>query len=224
MSQIIILIFLGWILVKEVSVEGKSNRYLYKRHSSVTFSNSYLYERQWSENIEKSLNPIWYFFPGLGDQWPGMAKALMPIDIFANKIEECAQILKPYNIDLKHLLLSDDKNSMSTMTNKFIATTSLQIALVEVLHMLDIKPNGIIGHSFGEIACAYADGCLSTKEAVLTSYMRGYITEGDKEIPKGLMAVVGLSYNETKKLCPKDVYVVCDNAKDLVTISGNEIQ
>jgi fatty acid synthase len=153
-----------------------------------------------------------------------MAKALMPIDIFANKIEECAQILKPYNIDLKDLLLSDDKNSMSTMTNKFIATTSMQIALVEVLHKLDIKPDGIIGHSFGEIACAYADGCLTTEEAVLTSYMRGFITEGDKEIPKGLMAVVGLSYNETKKLCPKDVYVVCDNSKDLVTISGNEIQ
>jgi hypothetical protein len=63
-----------------------------------------------------------------------MAKALMPIDVFANKIEECARILKPFNVDLKHMLLSDDKNSMSTMTNKFIATTSMQIALVEVLH------------------------------------------------------------------------------------------
>jgi fatty acid synthase len=150
-----------------------------------------------------------------------MAKALMPIDIFANKIEECAQILKPFNVDLKHMLLNDDKNSMSTMTNKFIATTSMQIALVEVLQKLDITPDGIIGHSFGEIACAYTDGCLTTEEAVLTSYWRGVITESDDKIPRGTMAAVGLSYNETKKMCPKGVFVVCDNSKDSVTISGN---
>jgi fatty acid synthase len=180
----------------------------------------YEYIRQFSELIGKSSKPVWFFFPGLGGQWPAMAKALMPIDIFANKIEECVQILKPFNVDLKHILLNDDKNSMSTMTNKFIATTSMQIALVEVLKKLDITPDGIIGHSFGEIACAYADGCLTTEEAVLTSYWRGIITENDRKIPKGLMAAVGLSFNEVRKICPKGVDVVCDNSKDSVTISG----
>ncbi|CAK9854874.1 unnamed protein product, partial [Sphagnum jensenii] len=182
-----------------------NNGYEYKRHSSVL--------------NDKTSKPVWFFFPGLGGQWPAMAKALMPIDIFANKIEECAQILKPFNVDLKYMLLTEDKNSMSTMTNKFIATTSMQIALVEVLQKLDITPDGIIGHSFGEIACAYADGCLTTEEAVLTSYWRGVITESDHKIPKGLMAAVGLSWDETKKMLPKGVHVVCDNSKDLVTIS-----
>jgi len=180
----------------------------------------YEYKRQFSVMNEKTLRPIWFFLPGLGGQWPAMAKALMPIYIFANKIEECVQILKPFNVDLKYMLLTDDKNSMSTMTNKFIATTSMQIALVEVLKKLDIIPDGIIGHSFGEIACAYANGCLTTKEAVLTSYWRAIITENDHKIPKGLMAAVGLSYNEARKICPKGVNVVCDNSKDSVTISG----
>jgi len=49
-----------------------------------------------------------------------MAKALMPIEIFANKIEECHQILAEFRVDLKHLLLSDDKNTMSTMTNNSV--------------------------------------------------------------------------------------------------------
>ncbi len=197
------------MLIKQINGSNKQFEYQYKRQSSVL--------------VGKTLKPVWFFFPGLGGQWPAMAKALMPIDIFANKIEECAQILKPFNVDLKHMLLSDDKNSMSTMTNKFIATTSMQIALVEVLQKLDITPDGIIGHSFGEIACAYADGCLTTEEAVLTSYWRGVITESDHKIPKGLMAAVGLSYNEAKRMCPKGVEVVCDNSKDLVTISGKKI-
>jgi fatty acid synthase len=195
------------MLIKQINGNNEQIQYQYKRQSTVL--------------VEKTLKPVWLFFPGLGGQWPAMAKALMPIDLFANKIEECAQILKPFNIDLKHMLLSDEKNSMSTMTNKFIATTSMQIALIEVLHKLDIIPDGIIGHSFGEIACAYADGCLTTEEAVLTSYWRGIITESDKNIPKGTMAAVGLSFNETKTMCPKEVFVVCDNSKDSVTISGN---
>ncbi len=180
----------------------------------------YEYIKQSSIFIDKVTKPIWFLFPGLGGQWTAMAKALMPIDIFADKIEECVQILKPYNIDLKYLLLSDDKNTMSSLTNKFVATTAIQIALFEVLLKLDIIPDGIIGHSFGEIACAYADGCLTTEEAILTSYWRGVVAESDQSIPKGLMAAVGLSWEEMKKLCPKGVYVVCNNAKDLVTISG----
>ena len=168
----------------------------------------------------KSVRPVWFIFPGLGGQWVGMAKALMPIKIFADKIEECHQILKEFGVDLKYLLLSEDKNSMSSMTNKFCATTALEMALFDVMQALDITPDGIIGHSFGEIAAAYADGCLTTREAITITYIRGSVTESDKKIPKGLMAVVGMPWAETKKLCPPGVSVVCNNAKDSVVISG----
>ena len=168
----------------------------------------------------KTQRPVWFLFPGLGGQWTGMAKALMPIKIFGQKIEECHEILQPFGIDLKRLLLSDDKNSMSTMTNKFCATTAIEIALFDLIVSLNIKPDGIIGHSFGEIACAYADGCLTTREALLVTYIRGVVTESDKKIPKGLMAVVGMSWTEAKKICPKGVSAVCNNAKDTVVLSG----
>ena len=181
---------------------------------------SYEYKRQSSVLTDKTQRPIWFLFPGLGGQWSGMAKALMPIKIFADKIDECHEILKPFGIDLKHLLLSEGKNTMSTMTNKFCGTTALEIGLFEVMKALNITPDGIIGHSFGEIAAAYADGCLTTREALLITYIRGNVTENDKKIPKGLMAVVGMSWNEAKKVCPKGVSVVCNNAKDTVVFSG----
>ncbi|CAG2108143.1 unnamed protein product, partial [Medioppia subpectinata] len=87
---------------------------------------------------------------------------------------------------------------------------------------LDITPDGIIGHSFGEIACAYADGCLNTREAMVVISFRGTFTEGNKTLPKGLMAVVGLPKFEAQKLCPNGVYIACNNAKDSVVISGLE--
>jgi fatty acid synthase len=95
--------------------------------------------------------------------------------------------------------------------------------MFDVLQKLNIIPDGIIGHSFGEIACAYADGCLSTKEALLASFYRGFVTENDLNIPKGLMAVVGLSWDETKKICPKGVHVVCNNSSDAAVVSGKTI-
>lgn len=192
-----------------------------KKANDLMNSSEYQYKRQYSVFAEKSVRPLWILFPGLGGQWVGMAKALMPIKIFAEKIEECQQILEPFGIDLKHLLLCEDKDSMSTMTNKFCATTALQIALFEVIKALNLTPDGIIGHSFGEIACAYADNCLTTREALLVSLKRGVITESDERIPKGLMAVIGMSWNEVKPMCPKGVSVVCNNSKNTVVVSGN---
>lgn len=55
---------------------------------------------------------------------------------------------------------------------------------------LGIEPDGFIGHSFGEIGCAYVDKCFSKKEALMTAYYRG-ITSLEIDTVKGYMAVIG---------------------------------
>src|SRR5882757_4529917 len=105
----------------------------------------YKYTKQISCLKEKTLRPLWVVFPGLGGQWPAMAKALMEIKIFADKVEECHQILQEFGIDLKHMLLSEDKTTISIMIAKFLATTAIEIALFSIIKALDIRPDGIIG-------------------------------------------------------------------------------
>ena len=64
------------------------------------------------------------------------------------------------------------------------------MALVDVLRTLGIAPDGIVGHSLGEQACAYADGGLTAEETVLCAYWRGRcILEAN--LPAGSMAAVG---------------------------------
>lgn len=66
----------------------------------------------------------------------------------------------------------------------------LQVALVDVLRTLGIEPDGIVGHSVGELGCAYADGCLTAEETVMSAYWRGRcVSEAD--LPAGGMAAVG---------------------------------
>jgi len=73
---------------------------------------------------------------------------------------------------------------------QFWLTFCFQVALVDVLRTLGIEPDGILGLSLGEVACAYADGCLTAEETVMTAYWRGRCI-AEANLPAGAMALVG---------------------------------
>ena len=66
----------------------------------------------------------------------------------------------------------------------------LQVALVDVLNALGMSPDGIIGHSVGELGCGYADGSLTARETVLAAYWRGRCIVV-AELEDGALAAVG---------------------------------
>lgn len=94
-----------------------------------------------------------------------------------------------------------------------------QIGLVDVLYSVDIKPDYIIGHSAGELGCAYADGCITAEQMILSAYSLGLVFS-DTNINHGSMVDVGLSYNELQDICPSDIDIACQNAANSVSISG----
>jgi fatty acid synthase len=166
--------------------------------------------------------PLVFLFPGFGCQWQAMGKCLMDLEIFSKKIDELAIILSELNIDLRHILTSDCEKSMKTCTSIFVAITAIQIALVEVLNSIEIKPDFIVGHSFGEIACAYADGSLSAREAILCSYWRGNCLEISSIIP-GAMIAVEMTWEQAIDKCKgKGIIAACHNSEKSVTLSGPE--
>lgn len=95
--------------------------------------------------------PIWFVYPGMGSQWPAMGKDLMVFDCFRQSIEKIANILKPFDIQLVDLLVNSTQESFDNIVNTFVAITAIQIAMTDMLKVLNIEPEGIIGHSFGEI-------------------------------------------------------------------------
>jgi fatty acid synthase len=75
-----------------------------------------------------------------------------------------------------------------------------QIALTDLLWRVGVEPDGIVGHSTGEMCCGYADGCLTLTQTMLLAYYRGraIIDNGIS----GAMAAVGLTWDETIKRVP----------------------
>ena len=107
--------------------------------------------------------------------------------------------------------------------------TAVQMALVNLLSSWSINPIGVVGHSSGEIAAAYASGAITFETGVLLAYHRG--TTAAKllqEFPaiKGAMLAIGGPQADIdaflKSHSTQDTVKACVNSPASVTISGDE--
>ncbi|CAG4933491.1 unnamed protein product [Colias eurytheme] len=164
-------------------------------------------------------NPLWFVYSGMGSQWTGMGAELMRISVFAKAIQRCHEVLKPKGVDLINIITSSDKTIFQNILHSFVGIAAVQIGLTDVLTALGIVPDKIIGHSVGELGCAYADGCLTAEETILSAYSRGLVSVQTPFI-KGSMAAVGLGYSKVAKMCPPEIEIACHNSSESATISG----
>jgi fatty acid synthase, animal type len=171
--------------------------------------------------LKNSNRPIVFVYAGVGSQWLEMGRDLLKIPLIADRVGKCHDILMNRGIDLKNILTSTCLNTFNNCLNIFVGVTAIQIALTDLLYSVGIEPNFIIGHSVGELGCAYADGTLTLEQTILMAYSRGVaILEGVKE--KGLMAAVAMEYDALEKILPEGVEIACHNAEESCTITGPE--
>ncbi|XP_076382068.1 fatty acid synthase [Megalopta genalis] len=163
--------------------------------------------------------PVWFVFSGMGSQWAGMGESLMRFPTFVKAIQKCDAALKPFGMDIVDIITNKDKKTFDNIVNSFVGIAAIQIGLVDLLASIGVVPDNIIGHSVGELGCAYADGCFSAEQMVLAAYSRGLASIETKMI-RGSMAAVGMGYDDIKDLCPPDIEVACHNGPDSSTISG----
>ncbi|XP_044275877.1 fatty acid synthase [Varanus komodoensis] len=171
------------------------------------------------QNIQSSGRPLWYICSGMGTQWKGMGTSLMRLELFHQSILRSDEALKDTGLKASELLLNADENTFNDTVNSFVGLAAIQIAQIDILKALGLQPDGIVGHSVGELTCGYADDSLTHEEAIRAAYWRGRCVK-DAKLPQGLMAAVGLTWEECKRRCPTGVVPACHNSEDTVTISG----
>ena len=163
--------------------------------------------------------PIVWVFDGIGCQWESMGTDLLNIPIFAESILKCHEVLKPMGLNLMEIITSSDKKTFDNVLNSYVGIAAIEIALTDVLKAIGLEPDFVIGHSVGELGCAYADGCFTVEEAMMASYSRG-IASAEATTIAGAMAAVGMNHKDVKKILPHDIDIACHNSLDSTTISG----
>ncbi|XP_063541568.1 fatty acid synthase-like [Cydia strobilella] len=178
--------------------------------------------REKADYYDDAQRPLWFVYSGMGSQWVGMGAQLMRIPVFAAAIERCRKVLEPKGVDIIRILTSPEEDIYDNILHSFVGIAAVQIGLTDVLTLIGLVPDKIIGHSVGELGCAYADGCLTAEEMILAAYCRGRVSQETSFIV-GSMAAVGLGYEKILTMLPPEIEVACHNGPESSTISGPAI-
>ncbi|RCI09633.1 hypothetical protein L249_4165, partial [Ophiocordyceps polyrhachis-furcata BCC 54312] len=204
---------------------GVKREHLAFRATSVVDSQLPVITASPSVKVPSSPPEVVMVFTGQGAQWPRMGVELYRSNsTFRTSILRLDDVLRMLP-DAPSWSMPDEMMKEGGQSNLNRASysqpicTAVQIALVDVLRVLGIAPYAVIGHSSGELAAAYAADRLTSKEAFVSAYYRGVVSE--RVTRPGGMAAIGMGKKDALPFLIPGVVVACENSPSNVTISGD---
>ncbi|MFM8983158.1 MAG: type I polyketide synthase, partial [Spartobacteria bacterium] len=120
-----------------------------------------------ADGLPSNQKPV-FVFTGNGGQWVGMGRELFSgNEIFRKAMFEVDTIFADYAPF--RLLPHVEGNAATDLSRTELAQPlvfSIQVGLVRMLDAMGVSPSGVIGHSLGEVAAAWAAGSLGLEQAV----------------------------------------------------------
>jgi acyl transferase domain-containing protein/NADPH:quinone reductase-like Zn-dependent oxidoreductase/acyl carrier protein/short-subunit dehydrogenase len=134
-----------------------------------------------------------FIFPGQGGQHARMAYRLYADEpVFRSAIERCdAAFRSLVEWRLEDLLADESGVWLSRIDHVQPALFAVQVAIVELLQSWGIRPDGVAGHSMGEVAAAYVAGIHTLEDAARIICLRSRLLLGLRG-RGGAMALVEL--------------------------------
>ncbi|KAM0345449.1 hypothetical protein ACHAPU_006376 [Fusarium lateritium] len=178
-----------------------------------------------------TLAPLSFVFSGQGAQWHAMGRELISSSrCFRESMNAMDVKIRQEGGSwslIEELIKADTESRIGEAEISQPATTAIQIALVDLLDSLSIRPSRVVGHSSGEVAGAYAAGALSRDNAIAVAYHRGVASSKARavaEVP-GCMMAVSLGEEEAQQYIDRvttgTISVACVNSPASSTISGD---
>ena len=177
--------------------------------------------RQYKTFDNKGKNPdIVFLFQGLGSQYVNMGKELYrSMDVFRQELDACFDILKELSpIDFKGILYPQDGGAAddSKIHEPDIAQPivfSFEYAAAATLKHLGIKPDAVLGYSFGEYTAACVAGVFPLRGALELVVNRGQMIG---TLPAGGMLSCPLPKEDILPLLNDEAHLAIDNGESCV--------
>lgn len=168
-----------------------------------------------------------FVFSGQGPQWWAMGRELLAGEPFFRKmVERCDALLRPHTgwSLLEELGRSEAESRLDQTEIAQPALFALQIGLAALWRAWGITPDGVVGHSVGEVAAAYVAGVLSLEDAVRVIAHRGRLMQ--QATGSGKMASVELPPEAVERVITaygEQLSIAAINAPAMTVMSGDPI-
>ncbi len=165
-----------------------------------------------------------FVFCGQGPQWFGMGRELLTQEpAFRDVVTECDSLLRPLSgwSLLDELARPEEASRLGETRVAQPALFALQAALATLLRSWGLAPDGVVGHSVGEVAALHEAGVLGLPEAIRVVWHRGRLMQEATGL--GRMASVGLAPEEAAELiggCGDRLSIAAINGPRSVVLSG----
>ncbi|HEY0017040.1 MAG TPA: beta-ketoacyl synthase N-terminal-like domain-containing protein [Longimicrobium sp.] len=202
-------------------------------------------ERIATAAVEDGHRSVAFLFPGVGDQYPQMARGLYDGEpAFRAEVDRCAEILRPLiGLDLREALFPGDApaeappsagidlramlgraDSADPAAERLNRTELAQPAVFVIEYALaklwmswGIVPEAVIGHSLGEYAAACIAGIFSLEDALSLVAERARMIGA---LPGGAMLAVPLSAERAAAFLVEGTAIATVNAPELCVVAG----
>ncbi|HSU17606.1 polyketide synthase [Longimicrobium sp.] len=201
-------------------------------------------ERLVSASVDDQLRSVAFLFPGVGDQYPQMARGLYESEpVFRAEVDRCAEILRARfgldlvaalypgaasaeadpgaGVDLRAMLAREEADPAAEALNRTEvaqpAVFVVEYALARLWMSWGIVPAALIGHSLGEYAAAAIAGIFSLEDALELVTARGRMIG---QLPAGAMLAVPLSADAVRPFLVDGADVAALNAPEMCTVAG----
>lgn len=171
---------------------------------------------------------VYFMFPGQGSQYQGMGRDLYlsgekngMAKLFKHHIDQVFDLLKKEERqEFFNIIYGNDHPELITQTeNSQFALFATSYALAKTMIDLGIHPDGMIGHSIGEVTAAAVAGVFELKDAVEIVRIRGQLMQ--KQEP-GVMLAVMAPAHEVEKELDSNVWLSLENTKSSCVVGGSE--
>ncbi|HKV12538.1 MAG TPA: condensation domain-containing protein, partial [Thermoanaerobaculia bacterium] len=190
-------------------------------------------QRVWTST--ESRRSVAFLLPGVGDQYPGLARGLYQDEpVFREELDRCAELLLPHlGLDLREVLFTaaeeaPDPRSLfgrgrprkTVLQETRIAQPAMfavGYALARLWMSWGVRPAALLGYSLGEYTAACLAGVMELPDALALVARRARLIG---ELPPGALLAVPLSEEETRARLTPELSLAAVNAPAVSVVSG----
>jgi bacillaene synthase trans-acting acyltransferase len=164
-----------------------------------------------------------YLFSGQGSHYRGMGKKLYENNaVFNSSLIQSDSLVKKYlNRSLIDELYGEQQEEFDDLLMTHPAIVAIEIAMLEVLKQIGIKPDYVAGTSLGEFAAAVANEIWSHETAIEASIEQAKsIVRSDNR--GGMLAILNQNREAFEKIyMPYQLYLASENFQGHFTLAGS---